>query len=280
MIRDTTRRITLFGCGGWGSRIARTLAAMGLADRLVLVDAVESRAATLAAELDCRWSCDPYGYLVVTGTQANSTTGGHVIVATDPGDRLNLVLSIMGGYGVSPVALRVEKPVAYTLDDAVRVVEATAGAGVRLTTGFTLLHHPLYEAAFDYLRATGSRVDTVMGTRIGKRARHRIDALPDIGIHTASIAAHLNADCHVRCGYSQVAEIRTTSILTDDGWIEIDELAHTVTTPDGELRVDTRQDALTLDLLAWLRDQHRGSVATSLRAHEIIDEHLARVVAA
>jgi predicted dehydrogenase len=277
----TGRKITLIGCGGWGARIARKLAELGATDRLVLVDEVEHRVAPLAGALDCEWSKDPFGYLGVSGTQSSSVEGGVVIVATPPESHLGVVRAVFGGYGIAPTHLRIEKPLASCVEDAEQIRALCELHGTTLTTGFTLLHHPLYEAAFDYMRATGFEPESVSGVRIGKPARHRADALLDIGVHTASIGAYLDVYAECRAGYSDVSEVRRTTLFDPffDAPIVIDELAGTVTTPDGPLTIRVGVDALERDLAAWMQGTHRGTPDVAIRTQLTVEREIGRVAA-
>jgi predicted dehydrogenase len=272
------RKITLIGCGGWGSRIAEKLALMGH-ERLVLVDEVERNVAPLAAGLDCEWSSDPLGYLGVTGTQSSSIDGGVVIIATPPESHLATARAVFNGYGVPPTHLRIEKPIAASVEDARAIIELCKQHGTQLTVGFTLLHHPLYEAAFDYLRAARMEAVSVSGVRVGRRARHRSAALIDIGVHTASIGAYLGVPVSCAASYSDSVQQRVTSIRCTHGEVIVDELEGVVHTPDGVLVAPVDADALHRDLAAWISGTHRGTPVVALCAQETIMRELAAVAA-
>lgn len=264
-------RVTLFGCGSWGARIARRLVdEIGGDLRLTVVDDDMERAIALARELDCDWSCDPYGYLAVTGTQASSVERGKVIIATPPTERATLVHAAIHGYGLAPDQIRIEKPLAETIEDAEAIVRMCEQHGVQLTVGFTLLHHPLYEVAFRYATIYGGAL-SVSGTRWGRHPRHIVDPLLDVGIHAASIAAHLDtrlADLTV--GFVEHADARRTTIHTRAGDVVVDELELCVRTPDGDVSVDAAHDALGCDLRAWLAGEHRGTPTVALAAQREI----------
>lgn len=274
-------KTTVIGCGSWGSRVARRLVELG--ERVVLVDADDARVRVLAGELGCGWSSDPYGYLGVTGTQSSSVEGGRVVIATPPGVRVQMVRAVLAGYGVRPVSVRVEKPLASSLDEAREVVALCENAGVELVTGFTLLHHPLYEAVFEYLR--DASVLSVSAIRIGrKRPAHVVSPLADLGIHAASVAAHLGSDPSsvlITAAYVDGCDVRRTELSTSLGRVVVDEVAGTVETPEGALqpREDGR-DALTLDLEAWIHGAHRGGPETALAAQMMIEQHPVVAVAA
>lgn len=274
-------KVTIFGCGGWGERIARKLAQR--ADvRLVLVDDDRRKVEPLAAELGADWTSDPFGYLTVTGTATSSVEGGSVIVATPPDTRVELVRAIVNGYGVPPKRLRIEKPLAIEEHDGLAIAALCAEHDVDLSVGFTLLHHYLYEHAFAYIKAHGVGVVRVCGTRIGRRARHRVAAVVDLGSHTASIAAYLGASCSLHAEFSETAQARRTQIQLDTGEsIYIDELDGTVALPTSWM-VDSphQQDALEADLDAWLSDRHRGDRRVALGALFVVQDHLDRMAVA
>lgn len=261
-------KVTLIGCGGWGARIAHRLDTFPDV-RLVVVDEVQHRAQRLADEITCEHSHDPVGYLAVTGTQESSTRGGAVVIATPPDTHLEVLKAVLSGYGIVPRFVRIEKPLACSLADAEEIVRLCADAGVKLTVGFTLLHDPSYEAAFDYLRIIGAPVTNVVATRIGRRARHRAHPALDLGIHAAAIAAHLGVPCRLDVGYSDTAVVRHTRINGMPHSVVLDEVAGTLTTPAGELHVGSARDALTRDLEAWLAGTHRGTPEVALTAQRI-----------
>lgn len=268
-------KVTIVGCGGWGERIARKLVARGDVD-VVLVDDDQQRVRGVADELGVAWSSDPYGYLLVSGTARSTVERGSVIVATPPDTRMSLVSAILDGYGLPPKRLRVEKPLAIDPQDAWHIAQACDYAGVRLSVGFTLLHHFLYERAFAYIEHHGLEVVRVVGSRIGKRARHRAAALVDLGAHTASIGAYLDAPCVIHTEYSDVCAARVTQLMLGDGSsVYIDELNGTCTLPtEWAVSADEYTDPLEADLNAWLRDEHRGSANVGVVAAETIWQHL------
>lgn len=268
-------RVTLFGCGGWGATIARKLAARGDVN-LVVVDQVMSRARALGVELDASYSGDPYGYLMVTGTSRSTIERGSVIVATPPDTRLELVRAILNGYGLPPARLRVEKPLAVDPREARGIVQECDYAGTRLSVGFTLLHDPLYETAFRYIEASGARVERVIASRYGRRARHKTSALVDLGSHAASIAAYLDAPLVLDTGYSDDTVSRRTQIdLVDDDTVYVDEVNKTVQSRTVGILPVAKTDALEQDLDAFLTDTHRAGPDLAIETVDTIDAYLA-----
>jgi predicted dehydrogenase len=272
-------KTTILGVGGWGSRVAGAVRACSH-DRLVVVDECEDAARGVAERLGCEWSKDPFGYLGVSGTASSSRVGGRVVIATPPSERVRLVEAVLGGYGPKPLQIRIEKPLAETVEDAERIAGLCADAGVELTVGFTLLHDTLYQAAFDYLGALGVAVQWIDAVRIGRPARHPADPMVDLGIHAASIAAYLDVPLALRCVYSEACVMRRSTLHAGDARVVVDELAGTVLTPDGILRV-VDADALTRDVQAWLTGSHRGTPRVALEAQRLVENAIdARMVAA
>lgn len=271
-------RVTVFGCGGWGSRVATKLAARTDV-RLRVVDGDEARCRSVAGILGCEWSKDPYGYLGVTGTANGSLAGGMVVIATPPSERVQLVRAVLDGYGPKPLAIRVEKPLAETAEQAAQIVQMCEDANVELTVGFTLLHHPLYAAAFAYMNATGATPIHVDAVRIGKPARHDANAFIDAGIHAAAIAAYLGVPAGIAAAYDDDTVVRSTRIYTNAGRILVDEVAGTVATPHGLLGIGDG-DALACELDAWMDGSHRGTPRVAIDAQRIIDTHVECEVAA
>lgn len=263
-------KITLFGCGRWGSRVARKLAKIpGV--RLVVVDEDQERARRLGESLGCAYSGDPFGYLGVTGTQASSVDAGLVVIATPPVVRERLVDAVLGGYGLAPRAIRVEKPLALDTKIATRIAAKCDEHGVALSVGFTLLHDPLYGAAFAYLRAGKRRVLRVEAVRIGAAPEHPVDPMIDAGIHAASVAAYLDAPASIIAEYDANARIRKTYLHLADGVVVVDELDRRVDTPHGTMIVAPGGDALEDELEAWIGGTHRGTPRVAVQAQRIIE---------
>lgn len=262
-------RVTLFGCGSWGSRVARRLMDTPGVSHLTVIDEDWNRAQALGDDLGCAWSPDPFGYLAVTGTATSSVEPGAIVLATPPSSRLPLVRAAMDGYGLPPSLVRVEKPLAESTSDATAIVETCSAAGAQLTVGFTLLHHPLYEAAFAYAALLGGVLE-VRGMRVGRPPAHDVGPLTDIGIHTASIAAFLDAPCtRLIAAHIPDADARRTVLVTPGGDVVVDELELRVRTPDGDIRISADHDALGRDLAAWIEGSHRGTPDVALRAQRI-----------
>jgi predicted dehydrogenase len=205
--------------------------------------------------------------------------GGRVVIATPPSERIKLVRAVLSGYGPKPIAIRIEKPLAETADQAAQIVQMCEDAGVELTVGFTLLHHPLFAAVFAYMNAVDSTPIHVDAVRIGKPARHTANAFVDAGIHAAAVAAYLGVPAGIAAAYDDDTVVRCTRIYTNSGKILVDEVAGTVTTPHGMIGVGSG-DALELEINAWVNGTHRGTPEVALDAQRIIDTHVECVVTA
>jgi predicted dehydrogenase len=274
----TREKVTIVGVGGWGTRVAEKLVQRGDVD-VVLVDDRARHVAEIGERLGVEWSSDPAGYFMVTGTARSTVERGNVIIATPPDTRVDLVRSIINGYGLLPKRVRVEKPLAIMPQDAGNIVRLCNEYDVNLSVGFTLLHHPLYAAIFDALQNYDAKPVMVHGTRIGPKARHAVDAIVDLGSHTASIAAYLDVPSNITARFSDDTKWRTTEIELDNGsHIFVDEHAQTITAPDDMEIVVNEFDALEADLDAWLSDTHRADARVALQAAHIVYRRLERLI--
>jgi predicted dehydrogenase len=263
--------VALIGCGSWGARVARRLVTTPGVTDLVVIDTDLERARSLASELVCGWSAVPLEFLAVASYDA-------VVLATPPAHRTQLVRAALAG--TPPEQIRIEKPLAETYEDAVTIAEMCHAAGTHLTVGFTLLHHPLYEAAFTYAELLGG-VTSVRGMRVGRPPAHDVDPFTDLGIHTASLAAFLDVPCtRMIAAHMTDADARRTVLTTPGGDVTVDELEHVVRTPDGDIRIAADHDALGRDLAAWAAGTHRGTSAVALRAQRLTPNREERTCAA
>lgn len=271
----------VIGCGSWGARVARRLAQIEGVIVSAVLDTDRDRAREVAATLPT-W---PNGG---TTTEAQDLvqyldvmTPDAVVVAVPAQHRAPIIDAVLAAK--RKPRLRVEKPLALDEVEAASLARRCAAAGVQLTVGFTLLHHPLYEAAFDYFDELGEVVSRVSGLRVGRTPGHDADPASDLGVHTASIAAHLGVGrrhTDIVSMYHDRAAARTTRLQGLRGTVvEVDELALEVRTPHGIIRSDVDHDALGRDLEAWVRGSHRGSVEVGLAAQQIIAPRAAAVAA-
>lgn len=261
------------GVGGWGARVAEKLAVHQDVYVSAVFDADADRARRIALTLppQGRWNSDPVPALANFVQYLDVQTPDAVVLAVPAGCRMRFVEAVCKQYREKKQRIRIEKPLGLDVAEAEQIAALCRDAGVDVTIGFTLLHHPLYEAAFAYLEATGVQVQWVEGVRLGKPARHPAPALLDVGIHTASIAAYLDVPASIHASYDDHASMRVTTIHTSAGRILINETAWSVVTPHGPIDVASG-DALERDLDAWVRGKHRGTLDVALRAQELVED--------
>lgn len=147
-----TVRIGVVGVGGMGSFHARTLAAMAGVDVVAVADPFEPNAAALRDELGCRASTDP------EQLASDDSLDGLVIASPDD-THAELALAAMA----HETFVLCEKPLATTVADARRVVDAEVALGRRIVqVGFMREYDPAHVqvvaalpsiGAVDYLRA-------------------------------------------------------------------------------------------------------------------------------
>lgn len=246
-------RIALVGCGSWGNRLADRIDTMPHCELVSIHDELPIK--------DERY--DPVPSFDVDA----------LIIATPPGERVGIVRDAIAA-GVKQI--RIEKPLGIDLDEATHIAEITRGKAI-VTVGFTLLYDRLYELAFAYMRATAASVERIDAVRVGRRPKHRVDAIVDLGSHVAAIAAFARTEnVKLYCSYTDSGSMRSTTFVTNHGPVIVDERTRTVTTPMGEM-IETTLDAddpLTLDLRAWIDGTHRGSIDVALQAQRIIDANI------
>ncbi len=272
------------GCGNWGARVARRLAEFDDVVLSAVFDADLARARATAATLSAFPNGEHASALKDFTQYLDVMTPDAIVLAVPAGHRLEYVQAICSQYRARKQRIRIEKPLGLDVAEAETIAEMCADAGVDLTIGFTLLHHPLYEAAFTYLEQRGEHAIALDGIRVGRSPAHDVDAMLDIGVHAASIAAHLQVpeqNTHIVTWFGESAGARTTRIIGDRGAVVVvDEVALTVTTPHGVIHVSDAHDALGCDLRAWIDGTHRGTPETALDAQHLVgDRSLVEVAA-
>lgn len=224
------KRVHIIGQGRWGQRLASHLQLMG--------------ATVTASDIDGK----------------PDYTADSIIIATPPGVRIAPVLDAIEN-GVKTI--RVEKPLALTVHEAESIAEACSDAGVELTVGFTLLHHPAYAAI-----EQGDAL-VVRARRTGP-ARHDVPAELDLGIHIAAVAAYHNAALMLEARYSDCWDERWTELeVRHVGTFRVDEITNSIHGRFG-VHVQTNPDPLERDLAAWLDGTHRGTPEVAIRAQELV----------
>lgn len=132
-------QLGIVGAGIWGSNHALALASHPRGNLAIICDRDEVRARTLADKHGCAWT---------TSLQELATSDVEAVTIATP-DYLHLepVLAMLG----AGKHVMVEKPLATTVAEARRMVEAAEGAGVKFMVDFHARWHPLFMGAKDYM---------------------------------------------------------------------------------------------------------------------------------
>lgn len=168
-------RIAVLGCGYWGSNHIRTLKSLG---RLRAVsDANRDRAEGFASEHECL-AIEP------------KDLPGHpdidaVVVALPPQFHADVAVALAKG----GKDMLIEKPIALTVADATRAVEAALGAGRIFMVGHVLRFHPAFETLKSLIDAGElGEVRYIHSHRLGLGKFHtENDALWDLAPHDLSM---------------------------------------------------------------------------------------------
>ena len=124
-------RIAVLGCGYWGSNHIRTLKSLGALD--AVSDANAARAEGFASEHDCR--------AIAPEALFDDKEVDAVVMALPPQFHAEYALkAVQAGKDVL-----VEKPIALTVKDAQRAVQAAREAGRVYMVGHVLRFHPAFE---------------------------------------------------------------------------------------------------------------------------------------
>ena len=134
-------RIGIVGAGIWGRNHALALASHTPAELAIICDRDEARARQLAGKYGCDWTTS-LDELAASDVQA-------VTIATP--DHLHTAPTLQMLAAGKHVL--VEKPLATTVADARRMVEAAEAAGVKLMVDFHARWHPLFMGAKEYVES-------------------------------------------------------------------------------------------------------------------------------
>ena len=129
--------IAVIGCGYWGKNHVRTLSELGVL--FAVADKDQQRADALAATFGVE-ALSPDAAIRDPRIDA-------VVLALPPQLHAEFALAAIA----TGKHVLVEKPIALTPDDAIRVVEAGRQAGVTVMTGHVLRFHPAFEALADMI---------------------------------------------------------------------------------------------------------------------------------
>ena len=124
-------RVGIVGAGLQGRRRAQALKAVGGSSLVIVADARQDAAATLAAHTGCL--ATPAWEDVVVRDDVEA-----VIVCTPPHLHAEIAVAAMN----ADKHVLCEKPLARTVEEARAMVRAARECGVRLKCGFNLRHHP------------------------------------------------------------------------------------------------------------------------------------------
>jgi myo-inositol 2-dehydrogenase/D-chiro-inositol 1-dehydrogenase len=139
-------RVGVIGVGGMGSFHARTLAALANVDVVAVADPYQPSVDRLVDELGCRGVSDPNELAVSNDVDA-------VVIASPDDSHADLAIAALGaGHWVL-----CEKPLATTLDDCWRVVDAEQSIGERrIQLGFMREYDPAHTQLIEQLADSGA----------------------------------------------------------------------------------------------------------------------------
>ncbi|MFD1985665.1 Gfo/Idh/MocA family protein [Mesorhizobium newzealandense] len=168
-------RIAVLGCGYWGSNHIRTLKALGALH--AVSDVNPARAEGFASEQDCL-AIEPDQLFVRDDIDA-------IVMALPPQFHADLaVRAVEGGKDVL-----VEKPIALTVEDAERAVQAAKDNGRVFMVGHVLRFHPAFETLKGLIdKGELGEVRYIHSHRLGLGKFHtENDALWDLAPHDLSM---------------------------------------------------------------------------------------------
>ncbi len=273
-IVDSVVRVGVIGVGGMGAYHARTLAGLAGVDVVAVADPFVARAAALRDELGCRVHADPMELATVDdvdGLVIASPDETHATLAVAALERERFVLC--------------EKPLATTLDDARRVIDAELATGRRLVQlGFMREFDPAHLGLLDALRDLG-QVDVVRAVHrnanatprpveiiVGQSMVHDVHSVRFItGSEITAVQAfgaapigdsfrHVLAVCVLESGATAMLEFDdggfgyevSVEVLARDGDALTGPPARTVTRRNGSIDVH-----LGSDWFGWFADAYR-----------------------
>ena len=170
-----TQRVAVLGCGYWGSNHIRTL--KSLSALYAVSDANAARAEGFASEQDC--------LAIPPKDLARRDDIDAVVMALPPQHHAEYAIGAVE-HGKDVL---VEKPIALTVDDARRSVEAARANGRVFMTGHVLRFHPAFEKLKSLIDARElGEVKYIHSHRLGLGKFHtENDALWDLAPHDLSM---------------------------------------------------------------------------------------------
>ena len=175
-------KIVVVGCGYWGSNHARTLAGLGA------LYAVSDRHEDRAEELASKHGARAMGF---EEALADPAVDG-VVLALPPQYHADQAIAVLG----AGKHVLVEKPIALSVADGRRVVDAASKTGLVAMTGHVLRFHPAFEALEAMIEAGElGAVRYIHSHRVGLGKFHaENDALWDIAPHDLSLILALTGE--------------------------------------------------------------------------------------
>lgn len=259
------------GAGSWGMRVAAKLDAMPGVVLGGMVDSDREKHHGRALTPQGRWVSESLADVLYAATGGVSSMG--VVVAVPPCEQKRVVLQALRG-GVKHV--RVEKPCGLSSADACEVRDAAAEAGAVVSVGFTLVALDAYQFVCRLLAEADVDVLGVSGLRLSSaKPAHSVDAVLDLGVHTASIAALFDAPLvELVTGFDCGTSSRTTRIVTTKGDIVVDEFAQDqrVTLPNGNEVWFNGDDPLQRELRAFVDGVPLCGVELAIEAHGRLED--------
>jgi len=160
----TGPRIAVIGAGFMGARWARVIAASGHAELAMIADVNEATGRAVADEFGAQWTADPL-------EAASDQQIDGVVVATPEHLHAEVTLAAIAHDKV----VAVEKPLAHTVDEAQRIADAAAEAGVPVLAGHVLRFEPRYAAIRAAIeRGEIGEVQAIRSERVGLIADQQV----------------------------------------------------------------------------------------------------------
>ncbi|MEX2563380.1 MAG: Gfo/Idh/MocA family oxidoreductase [Nitriliruptoraceae bacterium] len=208
----TGPRIAVIGAGFMGARWARVIAESGHAELAIIADLDEATGRAVADEFGAQWSAEPL-------EAASDEQIDGVVVATPEHLHAEVTLAAIAHDKV----VAVEKPLAHTVDEAQRIADAAAQAGVPVLAGHVLRFEPRYAAIRAAIeRGEIGQVQAIRSERVGLIADQQIlqgrtTIALYYGVHEFDLARWYAGDV------AEVWATRSTGVVAAHGY-DVDDL--------------------------------------------------------
>jgi predicted dehydrogenase len=166
-LRSAQIQVGLLGLGSWGCNLARVFSAASGCRLRIACDVDPRRVTAAAAQGNAeKYTTDPLCVLEDGSLDA-------VVVATPPRTHAELVMLALA----ARKHVFVEKPLALSLSDALRIEDAAARASRRVMVGHILLHHPAIIELVSMIRAGElGRLRVVASERLAPPRSPRVES--------------------------------------------------------------------------------------------------------